>query len=498
MRSDGATAADQDVDPLSRLELRPLYAYAYLLTGDRTRAASIARRAIAESIREPNDHRPALVIRARAARLAPRAHAQEEADEPIMRALAACGARERTVLVCSVHERLSPAEIAFIARCHPEEVDELRARAYTSARTALDQPAGITEASLPGMLRMGMLALADDLGEPPHADATSGSSRLRRRVGARVAVVALFVLAAGAAAWSTTRTHVAPGEEGLPQVFEQQRSGFRLTIDAAWRSMPTVATASAEGVDPKRFGLATLDPSDDTAVFIPQQAQQRPAMLRIAVAPSSSYDDDVASFRDQTAARQRSGAIVTAAPDPVAGRPATRFRIEHPDDDPGCPGCRSMAWVAHWVHGTTMTIDLTVFGPNDDLFEQGWGMVRSLQQADGTLRYLPSHGVFADGLELDEHLETLLQFLDARARGSGTEGWLADRLPADAGRPDGIAGYRVRLRITGRIEATFVVGIEVNDRFGGRSLAFDERISVGPGERLGVAWPSLIVGIDSP
>lgn len=470
---------DADVE---RRELAALQGFAFLLTADPGIAGELAHRAAAGS-KPSGPHRKAIGDRASVARRARKARAPA-AGSPVIEALLSLPHRERTVLVASLYDHASEAEVAFIAGCAPSEVASLLERAMANAARALGEEP--QKPGLPGMLRMGMLAAVEQLDQPTDEHAWA---QRRPGWGKRAALVAaVAMLAATAISVTYGADEDAPAPH--PSAVVDDRYGFRLTIVPTWRSISTTARGGADNVDPATLGLAIEDPSGDQTLLIPRRARERPAMLRISGAPSRSFDEDVSAFRERIAVSTDEPRVTSVVNEEVASRPAIRFSLERYDEDQWCSLCIEHTWLVHWLHGTTLTIELRVFGPGA-LLEEATQMVRSMRVVPGAMRYQPKRGSVAPGLVVDEQLEVLLQFLDARAMGIAPSAWLDDDAVFPPDLLD-VAAYRVLRGADG----VFEVSVERRDRLG-RSLGTrGETIAVGPGTRREITWPIVVLAVE--
>ena len=513
--------SDDSFEAFFELWFLPLWDFATLLLGSRAAGERAALDAMLDARamwdRLGGAHQPLTYARERVVRTRPpRIVAFDPQHETILRALVAVDHADRAALIALVHERVPDAEAARIVGC---EVAEVRARvdhALERTSRSLAAAPGFTES----WLRVAMQRVAEDrpaLTDP--SDALTARAVERRRAGAArwTGIAGLIVFVAGIAAFAGIvaggSTPARGVDDARPGVFVDERLGYELTITEGWRVQPMLADPRGRGTfDPSRFGLSTVEPSDETAAFIPDEATGASALLRITVSPTTSHLADVGRLRDALGERQRSqGAFVTAALVTIVDRPATRFRIEHPDDSIECAGCRSMVWSVLWFHGTTMTIEFSAFSQDafDRLAPDAEEMIESLRPIDGdaTLRYRPESGTVGGGIKADAALEAVLQFMDARLRGAEAEAWLSEDA-AELYRFDGrlglyapsAGGAYLRYRVVARAEApdgspSFDVDIVVASRPGGEaSGALRERLVVGPAlSALGQSWPEAML-----
>ena len=517
--------SDDSFEAFFELWFLPLWDFATLLFGSRAAGERAALDAMLDARamwdRLGGAHQPLTYARERVVRTRPpRIVAFDPQHEPILRALDAVDHADRAALIALVHERVPDAEAARIVGCEVAEVRARVDRALENAGVALADALGEAPAFTESWFRVAMQRVAED--RPALTDLsdalTARALERRRALAARwTGIAGLVVFVAGIAAFAgivVGGSTPARGVDGArPGVFVDERLGYELTIAEGWRVQPTLADPRGRGTfDPSRFGLSTVDPSDETAAFIPDEATGASALLRITVTPTTSHLADVGRLRDALGERQRSqGAFVTAALVTIVDRPATRFRIEHPDDSLECAGCRSMVWSVLWFHGTTMTIEFSAFSQDafDRLAPGAEEMIESLRPIDGdaTLRYRPESGTVGGGIEADAALEAVLQFMDARLRGAEAEAWLSEN-GAELYRFDGrlglyapsAGGAYLRYRIVARAEApdgspSFDVDIVVASRPGGEaSGALRERLVVGPASNaLGQSWPEAIL-----
>ena len=249
-------------------------------------------------------------------------------------------------------------------------------------------------------------------------------------------------------------TPVPPVTEDLA-TYRNQRDGYQLRFPAPWR------VAGFEGsVELLPSGQIGLAAGEDTFA------------VELFLFPGEAYDAPSDFFGD---ARFEPA-------DEVAGRPTVRYEADENttfyrvDWTDVCGYCDEAA-----------TLQIQVFGSTDELWESysedAGRIVESVETLANaeypTGRVHTRHGVVTDRVAYDEFTTTLVDFLDARVDGVGTDRWYSGDLPE---------GFINSYRILQRVDAdanSLEFSVEVIED----GSAIPETIGVGPvGSDMGIRF----------